>query len=56
MSRKEGSTDLLVDHWLNNAGIKLDYQSSTIKSIDDALHTGSKKLNGNPVIPSMSVW
>lgn len=51
MSRKEGSTDLLVDHWLNNAGIKLDYQSSTIKAIDDALHTGSKKLNGNPGYP-----
>ena len=44
MARTEGSTDLWVDHLLNDSKIDLDYQSSHIKNIDDALHTASKKL------------
>lgn len=51
MARLEGSTDLWVDHLLNDAGINLDYQSSRIKNIDEALHTGSKRLNGKPGYP-----
>ena len=51
MARLEGSTDLWVDHLLNDAGVKLDYQSSRIKNIDEALHTGSKRLNGKPGYP-----
>ncbi|RDG20872.1 SAM-dependent DNA methyltransferase [Limosilactobacillus fermentum] len=51
MARLEGSTDLWVNHLLDDAGIKLDYQSSKIKPIDDALHTGSKKLNNKPGYP-----
>ena len=51
MARLEGSTDLWVDHLLNDAGVKLDYQSSRIKNIDEALHTVSKRLNGKPGYP-----
>lgn len=51
MARLEGSTDLWVDHLLNDAGVKLDYQSSRIKNIDEALHTGSKRLNNKPGYP-----
>ncbi|PAK80120.1 hypothetical protein B8W98_08575, partial [Lentilactobacillus parakefiri] len=51
MARVEGSTDLWVDHLLNDSKIDLDYQSSHIKSIDDALHTASKKLNGKSGYP-----
>lgn len=51
MARVEGSTDLWVDHLLNDSKIDLDYQSSHIKNIDDALHTASKKLNGKSGYP-----
>ena len=51
MARLEESTDLWVDHLLNDAGVKLDCQSSRIKNIDEALHTGSKRLNGKPGYP-----
>lgn len=51
MARVEGSTDLWVDHLLNDSKIDLDYQSSHIKGIDDALHTASKKLNGKSGYP-----
>lgn len=51
MARVEGSTDLWVDHLLNDSKIDLDYQSSHMKSIDNALHTASKKLNGKSGYP-----
>lgn len=51
MARLEESTDLWVDHLLNDAGVKLDCQSSRIKNIDEALHTGSKRLNDKPGYP-----
>ncbi len=51
MARLEGKTDFWIGHLLEDASIALDYQSSQIKSIDDALHTGSKKLNGKPGYP-----
>ncbi|MBM6813048.1 SAM-dependent DNA methyltransferase, partial [Limosilactobacillus reuteri] len=51
MARTEGSTDLWVDHLLIDSKIDLDYQSSHIKNIDDALHTASKKLNGKSGYP-----
>lgn len=51
MARTEGSTDLWVNNLLNDSGIELDYQSSKIKGIDDALHSASKKLNGKPGYP-----
>lgn len=51
MAREEGKTDLWVNHLLEDVDIQLDYQSSHIKNIDDALHTASKKLNGKPGYP-----
>lgn len=51
LAREEGTTDLWVNHLLEQANIKLDYQSSRIKGIDEALHTGSKKLNDKPGYP-----
>lgn len=51
MARLEGKTDFWIGHLLEDASIALDYQSSQIKSIDNALHTGSKKLNGKPGYP-----
>lgn len=50
MARVEGSTDLWADHLLNDSKIDLDYQSSHIKSIDDALHTASKKLVASRIL------
>lgn len=51
MAREEGKTDLWVNYLLEDVDIQLDYQSSHIKNIDDALHTASKKLNGKPGYP-----
>ncbi|MGM9909245.1 MAG: class I SAM-dependent DNA methyltransferase [Limosilactobacillus vaginalis] len=51
MSRIEGQTDLWVNHLLEDVGISLDYQSSHVKNIDNALHSASKRLNGKPGYP-----
>lgn len=51
MARTEGTTDLWVSHLLDDSKIKLDYQSSRIKDIDDALHTASKHLTGKSGYP-----
>ncbi|MBB1124425.1 class I SAM-dependent DNA methyltransferase [Limosilactobacillus albertensis] len=51
MARSEGTTDLWVNHLLEDVDIHLDYQSSKIKNIDSALHTASKRLNGKPGYP-----
>lgn len=43
MNLKEKSTDLWVYDLLKEAELNLDAQGSTIKEIDDALKTASKR-------------
>lgn len=51
MSKKEAQTDIWVNDLLRAAGIELDYQGSNIKQIDEAMKTGSKRLNGKVGYP-----
>lgn len=51
MARKEARTDLWVYDLLKQAGIILDAQGSSIKEIDDALKTASKRGTGNVGFP-----
>ena len=43
----EAKTDRWVNRLLEDAGINLEPQKSSIKEIDDALKTASKKKNGH---------
>ena len=51
MTKKEATTDLWVHDLLKEAGIKLDAQGSTIKEIDDALKSASKRGTGKAGFP-----
>lgn len=51
MAKKEIKTDLWVYELLKQAGIFLDPQGSSIKEIDDALKTASKKGTGKVGFP-----
>jgi len=51
MAKKEVKTDLWVYDLLKQAKIKLDPQGSSIKDINDALKTASKKGTGNVGFP-----
>lgn len=51
MAKREVRTDLWVHDLLKQAGIELDPQGSTIKEIDDALKTASKRGTGNVGFP-----
>ena len=51
MAKKEVRTDLWVYDLLKEAEIELDPQGSSIKEIDDALKTASKKGTGNVGFP-----
>lgn len=51
MAKKEVRTDLWVYDLLKEANLKLDPQGSTIKEIDEALKTASKKGTGNVGFP-----
>lgn len=51
MNIKEKSTDLWVYDLLKEAGISLDAQGSTIKGINEALRTASKRGTGKVGFP-----
>ncbi|MBR4373211.1 MAG: N-6 DNA methylase [Treponema sp.] len=51
MAKKEVQTDLWVHDLLKEAGIELDAQGSTIKEIDEALKTASKRGTGKVGFP-----
>ena len=51
MAKKEAKTDLWVHDLLKEANIDLEPQGSSIKEIDDALKTASKKGTGNVGFP-----
>ena len=51
MAKKEATTDLWVHDLLKEAGIKLDAQGSTIKEIDNALKSASKRGTGKAGFP-----
>lgn len=51
MAKKEAETDLWVHELLKQAGIVLDAQGSSIKEIDEALKTASKRGTGNVGFP-----
>lgn len=51
MAKKEANTDLWVYDLLKQANIALDPQGSSVKEIDDALKTASKKGTGNVGFP-----
>ena len=51
MTKKEATTDLWVHDLLKEAGIKLDAQGSSIKEIDDALKSASKRGTGKAGFP-----
>jgi len=51
MAKKEARTDLWVYDLLKQAKIKLDPQGSSVKEINDALKTASKKGTGNVGFP-----
>ena len=51
MAKKEAKTDLWVYDLLKEAGIELDPQGCSIKEIDNALKTASKKGTGNVGYP-----
>lgn len=51
MAKKEVKTDLWVYDLLRQAGIALDAQGSSIKEINDALKTASKRGTGNVGFP-----
>ena len=51
MAKKEAKTDLWVYDLLKEAGIYLDPQGCSIKEVDEALKTASKKGTGNVGYP-----
>lgn len=51
MARKEAKTNLWVYDLLKQAGIVLEAQGSSIKEINDALKTASKRGTGNVGFP-----
>lgn len=51
MAKKEAKTDLWVYELLKEANIKLEPQGSSIKEINEALKTASKKGTGNVGFP-----
>jgi type I restriction-modification system DNA methylase subunit len=51
MAKKEAKTDLWVYDLLKEAGIELDPQGCSIKEVDEALKTASKKGTGNVGYP-----
>ena len=51
MVKKEAKTDLWVYNLLQQANLNLEPQGSSIKEINDALKTASKKGNGNTGFP-----
>jgi len=51
MAKKEATTDLWVHDLLKEAGIGLDAQGSSIKEIDDALKSASKRGTGKAGFP-----
>lgn len=51
MAKKEVATDLWVHDLLVQADISLDAQGSTIKELDDALKTASKRGTGKVGFP-----
>lgn len=51
MNLKEKSTDLWVYDLLKEAGLNLEAQGSTIKEINDALKTASKRGTGKVGFP-----
>lgn len=51
MAKKEVKTDLWVYDLLKEAGIELDPQGCSIKEVDEALKTASKKGTGNVGFP-----
>ena len=51
MAKKEATTDLWVHDLLKEAGIRLDAQGSSIKEIDDALKSASKRGTGKAGFP-----
>lgn len=51
MAKKEIKTDLWVYDLLKEAGVNLDAQGSTIKELDEALKTASKRGTGNVGFP-----
>ena len=51
MAKKEVKTDLWVYDLLKEAGICLDPQGCSIKEVDEALKTASKKGTGNVGFP-----
>ncbi len=51
MPRKEASTDLWVHDLLKQAGLELEAKGSTIKEINDALKTASKRRTGKVGYP-----
>lgn len=51
MAKKEARTDLWVYNLLKEAGIELEPQGSSIKEINEALKTASKKGTGNVGFP-----
>lgn len=51
MVKKEAKTDLWVYNLLKEANIDLEPQGSSVKEINEALRTASKKGNGNVGFP-----
>ena len=51
MAKREAKTDLWVYDLLKEAGICLDSQGCSIKEVDEALKTASKKGTGNVGYP-----
>ena len=51
MAKREAKTDLWVYDLLKEAGICLDPQGCSIKEVDEALKTASKKGTGNVGYP-----
>ena len=51
MAKKEATTDLWVHDLLKEAGIELDAQGSSIKEIDEALKSASKRGTGKAGFP-----
>ena len=51
MAKKEAKTDLWVHDLLKEANIDLEPQGSSIKEINEALKTASKKGTGNVGFP-----
>lgn len=53
MAKKEVKTDLWVYDLLKDAGIHLDPQGCSIKEVDEALKTASKRGTGNVGYPRL---